>query len=320
VGGALLALPSLADGGGLEILPPEPVRGDGPILLRWRETRANELEDCPSAITWYYSPTADGTGKKRIPTRFWDNFSRGFRDNWRPEGQFIFNWIIDQDPVTKEFLLRCVDRPFRSALVLVEPVEEASVVSIRVRPRGPRGQFRVYFRLQDQGPANLNPVLPGLAYAVRQSGSKVQLQVSDSKEALGDCDLQNLPPDKWYWYEIGVRTKKKREVEFRVRVYDESHQTVIGSFDRTDRPERVGLLRSGFLALQGNADFGEVYIDPWSTRWMGDRANVLQWNTAGVPAGKYYVIAEISDGKAPARQVVSDFQVEVSGTRQAANE
>src|SRR5688500_5816643 len=82
-----------------EFVPPvETLARGGTDVVRWKHAFVGDLHPgCVSSITWYYSTSPSGQDAKRITTLFRDDFSGGFRGNWRPEGPFQFDWTVRED-------------------------------------------------------------------------------------------------------------------------------------------------------------------------------------------------------------------------------
>lgn len=293
-------LPALSQIEGFRFLQPPALQAvGGPFRLRWHDLPQGGIAAHPTAITWYYSPDPLGRQRKRISTGFCDNFERGFLANWRPAPPFAFGWRVTQDRGERWSYLRS-DRDAGPNLSL-NATDRDVVVSVLVRSRSLRPNYGIGLRVQ-----------PDLAaYEVRQEG--LQLRVLSAGREIATMPAPEIRPRNWYWYEIGLRNPaNKRDVEIRIRVLDEERQRVLVSMDPlVERPRAAGLTRPGLIALFPNADFREIYVDPWCSRWMDGHQNELRWDTSGVPNGAYFIVAELSDGRGRPRLSVSPFQVEV---------
>jgi hypothetical protein len=283
--------------GAFRFQPPVSTRAvGGSYTVRWTDDDNGIADGCRS-ITWYYSPRSDGSDRKRMTTRYRDDFT-GYMARWKPEGAFNFDWKLRRDGERGHVLY---SRGESGPLYSREATDENVVVSTLVRPRNLKNDVCIGFRLG----AN------GTGYEVRSEGNV--LRVLQEGEPLPGAMRRvfEITPRKWYWYEVGLRSRRGKEVEIRVRIYDETRRVLACIPGIEDRPRNKALLRRGILALCGAADFAELYVDPWEARWADDTQNEFRWDTSQVPDGDYYVLAELSDAKGPAEVVVSPFQVEV---------
>jgi len=312
LGGVMAAWPAVAQIGRLQILRPTPASSaSGSVAVRWTDELPPLIEGEPPTLTWYYARRRDAGDRQRLTTEFYENFERGFRQNWRAEGPFAFDWKVREDDRLKINYLR--GQQESGPMVSVVPIEGPVVVSARVRPRGDRSNFVIGARVQEDGKG----------YQLRSFGNRLRIMAPGSPQPLCQEHVPSLSPDKWYWIEMGLRTRKAQEVEIRVRVFDEKREQLLASFGAEDRPQRPqdrGLLQSGKLSLWGRADFAELYVDPWSARWMHDRRNEFRWNTTAVPDGQYYLVAEVAGEKDRPELVISDFQVDVRNPSRAARD
>ena len=295
----VMAAPSVtAQNRALAFAPPQSTRAvAGRYLVRWTDNALPASVEALRSITWYYSTSPDGTDRKRMVTRGYEDFSN-FLANWRPQGPLTLDWVTRQDRGRK--ILSCAANigPAYSTM----PVDQDSVISVLVRPRGIRSDFSLGARVQVNGGIR--------GYEIRNTGDTIQ--ILQSGQLLRRQPVTLLGGNNWYWYEFGLRTRKKTDVEIRVRIFDEKRERILASICLPPiRPADASLTRPGLVSITGPADFAELYVDPWNTRWVDDDQNEFEWNTAGVPEGKYYLIAEVSDGKNPKYSVVSDYQVEV---------
>jgi len=277
----------------------------GRYTVNWDDRFFNELDPgCVYSVTWFYSATRAGDDRRRLNTGFRDDFTTGFRANWKPEGEFLFDWDVNRDPRERRSYL--VAPKVAGPAVSRDLFPPNMVLSVLVRPYGVRNEFAIGLRRQPNE----------RAYELRNQGDTIRLM--QSGRVLAERRLLRVAPHEWYWYEIGCYTARRtREVEVRVRVFDARREKVLVNFDPVyDRPAG-GLDRGGLIYLTGPAHYAEVYVDPWEARWVDDRRNQLVWNTEGVPDGDYYLIAEVSDGRKPPERIVSDFQVQVRNRAQA---
>ena len=309
----LLARPADAQLKTFRYFPPvDTLASSGTYVVRWEDGFVGDLHPgCFYSITWYYSTDPSGVDARRITTLFRDDFSGGFRGNWRPEGPFQFDWAVREDRRGRDRggangQKRYVSGPRQAGpLVSSEPTDRDVVLSALVRPHG-RNEFSLGLRVQPNG----------RSYEIQNDNSEVR--IVQAGKTLARQRLMEVVPRNWYWYEVGVRTRPNRDVELRMRVFDETRERVLVNFDPVLTVDVGQALKSGFISLTGPADFAEVYVDPWSARWADDPRNELRWDTSQVPDGTYYLIAEVADGKGKPRIEVSDYQVQVRNRPQAA--
>ncbi|MBM3457024.1 MAG: hypothetical protein FJX77_00610 [Armatimonadetes bacterium] len=306
VGLALLSVPVLAQLELFRLLPPEnAIANGGQYLVRWQDSTNAITESIPS-VTWYYSATADGGSRRRVATLLAEDFSQGLQARWRPEGPFSLDWTPNQEPRTGR---RFVTGPVQGGpLLSLSPFPPDSVVSVLVRPRGLGGRFTIGCRTQSNS--------PGFQVRFDRDG----LSLLESGFPVGQPHfVPGLVPNQWYWFELSTRTHR-REVELRLRVFDESRKRALLCLHPINRrPGNRSLFGEGLIALAGNADFANVYVDPWSARWIDDPENVLRWDTSEVPSGAYFLIAELYGGPRFRQEQISPFQIEVRNP-QAAND
>lgn len=305
VGIGAATVPALCQNLGFQIQTPDFKQVVGGLYsVKW-EDRAT-LGANPANITWYYSPNPDGSERRRMVSTFRDDFSRGsFRAKWRPSGPFETDWAVRQEGREKrQFLSGDRNAGHCSSN---EIIQNNVVLSVLVRPTTIRNSFYIGLRSQE-GVRGM-----GDGYYIRNDGLKMDIvRVEDGETVLGSASLGQITTQKWYWYEFSLRTRRT-EVEVRARVFDEKHQRVLASFGPvTDKlTRRSPLLQGGGIALGAPADYSEVYVDPWESRWTGREQGEFKWDTAGVPAGQYFLVAEIADEKRPAQQVISPFKLDV---------
>lgn len=290
--------PAGAQGRALNFAPPLTTRSvTGRYTVRWTDNAVPASVEGLRTITWFYANRADGSDRKRMVTRAYEDFSN-FLVNWRPQGPIQLGWISRQDRGLNRKVLTCKDDigPAYS----VTNSDRDAVISLLVRPYGTRNEFSLGARIQQSG----------RGYEVRNTGSSIQ--ILEAGRLLKEQPAVNLMPMKWYWYELSICTRKKTDVEVRLRVFDEKRErTLVSMCNLRVHPTDRDLTGPGVIALTGPADFAELYVDPWNARWAEDDSNEFDWNTENVPDGKYYLIAEVSDGTNPKYSVVSNYQVEV---------
>jgi hypothetical protein len=300
----LAALPARAQVRDFRILPPtERQVVSGSCLVKWFDYREGAVDENPPAITWYYATRADGSDKKRVVTAGRDDF-RAFRRTWQAQGAFAFDWALRKDADLGRDVLR--GPKIGGPLVSLDPAVRDVVISLLVRPTGARNEFVMAPRVLG--------TLSG--YEIRNDGNALRL-LRDG-EPLAEEPLFEVRPFQWYWYEVGFHTLRGKAVEIRVRVYDGERKKLLAKICKEDRPRDPALLRGGLVALRGPADFAELYVDPWEARWADDDTNEFKWDASAVPDGKYYLVAELVDGKSAPHAVVSEFQLEVHNPGQTA--
>lgn len=250
-----------------------------------------------TSITWYYATQPDGSDRKRMTTWFRDDFSKGLFANWQPQGPFAIDWLINSDRDRKERQFLQAPRGGGEA-VSNNPVTMGDfVASTLVRPAGLRQQFGLRLRLQPNGNG----------YQLRVADMGVSL-IGGGK-TIREWRLPAVFSGQWYWCEVGLRTYK-REVEARVRVYDEKREKLLLSGHHTHQPD-AALLRGGFVSLLPHADYAEVYLDAWDSRWIDSGSKRVRWITTDVTPGRYYLVAELHTDRRRPSLVVSPFQVEI---------
>ncbi len=298
-----------AQAGDLRISEPANLRAiGGSYTIKWEDddkTRlfaGNGLE----SITWYYSSQANGGDRVRMASFF--------REDFRGQGALFARWAV-QGGLNLDWLVKNDRRRYLSGnrnaapIALKQLIDRDVVVSVLVRPTGIQNQFGIGLRWQPNGKG----------YEIRNVNNSLEVGEAGQAPVVQERLLQVIPRN-WYWYEIGMRTKGQpgRSVDVRVRVYDENRQKLLLDTDFQDRPKDNSLLRPGVLALWGPADFAEIYVDPWNSRWVDAAQNEFRWDTSAVPDGDYFLVAEVQDGRNPVRLVVSNFQVQVRNQAQAA--
>ena len=174
----------------------------GKYLVRWDDRFVSPLDTGLYSISWYYSATGRQEDRKRLITTFRDDFSNGFRANWTPQGQFIFDWDVRQE--------RGGDRRFLVAPKLAGPALSKDgfpanmVVSVLVRPVGIKPEFSLAVNVQPNG----------RGYEVQNVGDTIRVMQNGRQLANGQQRLLRVAPNDWYWYEIGILSKhRSKEVE-----------------------------------------------------------------------------------------------------------
>ncbi len=286
----------------LRVLPPPATARPGAAfpVIRWIDQSAEEIfPGFLSTITWYYATRPDGSDRRRMTTFFREDFSSGFMRNWRAFGE-------GQDWTVRKMGRTFLSGPGRSTAVSADRIASPDVVvSALVRVPEATGEAAVGLRVQADGSAYrfaLSPAGVALMEADRLAGDRM----------VAGARGRTIEPGRWYWCEIGLMTRK-REVVARARVFDEDHRRLVVELGAVDRPRNFRLLGPGQIALMGAADFAEVFVDPWGARWVDDSRNEFQWDTTELPEGEYYLVAEIVDGRNPARVITSEAPVRIRG-------
>lgn len=295
----LLGLPALAqlDGRPRFGMPDQVEAVNGAYDLHWEDFPPGAVNPRIVSFTWFYAKSPVDPERKRITTLHRDDFLN-FRDHWRTPGPFGFDWDVKTNRSNRRFL-QSPGQVQASALVSNSAIPADSVVGILVRPKD-KPQWSIELRAQK----------PGVSLEFRQDGNK--LKISECGSVIAD-DIHVAVPGggKWAWYEIGLQTRLGKDVEIRVRVFNEERTELLGQFRHTWRLANPALRREGGISLSGPADFAELYIDPWSARWADDNRNTLRWDTSHVPNGDYVLIAEVCDGNKIPRQIATDFRIRV---------
>lgn len=259
-----------------------------------------------TSLTWFYASQPDGADRKRMVTGAKYDFKNGFRTEWQANGGFLFDWKVDEDREKKIWFLRTPRGG--GEIIANDPVPADFVLSAMVRPTHLAEEFGLRFRGQPGGEFMELRFIP--------RDNQLQLIGKGLKPAIW-----RMPPMRlrqWHWVEVGVRNFK-REVETRVRIYDETRRNVLFSDSYNGRPDKVLVNnRPGLIALVPFAEYADIYLDRWESRWLDGSARELRWDTSRVPNGKYFLVVELHTGRGAPQTVVSDFQVEVRNPGQAA--
>src|SRR5262245_3975892 len=91
------AIPARSQGGCPFQFPPATnLRASGGgYQVRWEDVPPQALDLGVYSLTWYYGSRRDGADRVRLATIFRDDFNGGgFRANWQPQGQFVFDWDL----------------------------------------------------------------------------------------------------------------------------------------------------------------------------------------------------------------------------------
>lgn len=253
----------------------------------------------PHSLTWYYATRRDGSDRQRVVTTFHHRFDEDFHDHWMPVNAFRSDWTVELDAARPgRRILR--GRANGNPLMSMEQWPDSFVVSARLRPRPGARDFGVGARASRDQHA---------FYALR---GWAELVNPEAPAFLRQKPLPQVDPDRWYWYELGVKNTKN-DVVVRGRIWDGDHVRVLQTLGGRDIPGAVNCPIGKRIALLAGADFAEVYVDPWDVRWpmVPRQEGTLEWDTRGVPDGDYYLVAVTdTDGGRP-RLRVSDYQVSV---------
>src|SRR5688572_27375873 len=149
IGAALAVRPALSQTAGFRIIQPNqapvPRAEGGSFTVRWADPSAVTIDTgCLTAITWYYASQPDGSDRVRMVTQFREDFSEGFRHNWRAEGPFDYDWIVRKE-TGRRFLS---GRGDATPVISLDAPERDTVISALVRPRGLRNEFALGLRMQ----------------------------------------------------------------------------------------------------------------------------------------------------------------------------
>jgi len=289
---------------GFRFVPPvNNLAVNGSHRVAW-ESPGILLDPGLTSLTWYYATRPDGQDRKRMVTGVKYDFKNGYRTHWQANGGFLFDWKVEEDQDKKIWFLKTPRDG--GEIIANDPVPSDFVMSSLVRPTHVASRFGLRFRGQPTGE------YMQLLFAPRDN--QIQLTGNGMKPAAWRLPL--LRPKQWYWVEVGVRNFK-REVETRVRIYDDTRQTVLFTGSYNDRPDKA-LIKPGLISLLPLADYGDIYLDRWESRWLDGSTKELRWDTSQVPNGSYFLIVEMHTGKGQPRTVTSDFQVEVRNPAAAA--
>lgn len=283
--------------------PQSRLASGGAFSVRWNDEFHNGLDDGQVySITWYYATTRDGADRERVTTLLREDFSGPLRGNWRVEGPQGADWVTRED---RRGPGNYVSAPRDADAFSREPLGANVVLSVLARPQGISARFRMGLRVQPDGRRYDLLITPDAAL-LSPPGQRAQ--------EVGRLIL----PRGWYWYELGLKSNFRRDVEARLRVYDERRAQVLLDVPRLCHKlvTPTGSL-PGFIALTGPADFARVYVDPWQARWIDDTKNEFLWNTSKVPDGDYFLIADIHNSKGRWRTEVSPYTVQVRNESRA---
>lgn len=286
----------------LQILPPDDgLLVDHSATLHWKNFEDPDAVD-PSglpSITWYYSPNPQGVNRQRVVTLFHDRFEGDFHNRWMSDNPLRQQWDVVRDGVRRRVRILRSQVGGGPLMSLDQFAPTNLVASVQLRPLPGAGGFGVAVRASRSDPSS---------YTLRGAAELV----NPKNPALGFVSPVNtVAENQWYWYELGVCTMKRR-VEVRGRIWDGEHTRVLKTLRMEDIPGQApGCPQGPLIGLLAGADFAEVYVDPWETRWLSGSKGDLVWDTTNVPNGRYWVMAEIRNQGPIARVRISDFQVTV---------
>lgn len=291
------ALPALAQLSLVSLPPPPSLQATtGSFTLPWEGPPADGVDNRYLSVAWYYSTKPDGSDKTRITTFLHDDF-QNFRNNWQANGPFAFDWTLKKD---RERNKRYLSAPSMAApLIYPQEIPLDSVVALKVRPMGAKNSWGIQLRVQPRG-----------ALELQNEGNR--LNISESGNQIVSLALPGIRPQReWFWYEIGLKSRRGQDVEIRIRIYNEERTAMLFSHVMSCKLQSPQLCKPGGIGLTGPASFEELFVDPWSARWASDAKNSLKWDTTDVPNGDYYLIAEVSDGKTIPQLKATNYRIEV---------
>lgn len=296
------ALPALAQISLIKLPPPPNIQATtGSFTVPWEGPPADGVDQRYISVAWYYATKPDGSEKKRITTYHYDNFVN-YKTTWQVAGAFAFDWDL-KDLRSKKDGHRFLTGPAEAApLVYTQELPLDSVVGLKVRPKPGKNSWGLKLRVQPQNGASLD---------FQNDGNR--LNISEGGNQIVSLNIPGITTGakQWYWYEIGLKARKSKDVEIRIRVYNEERSTMLFSHCNTYKLFTPQVCKPGGLALLGPADFEELYVDPWSARWASDAQNSVKWVTTDVDNGDYYLIAEVSDGKPIPQMKATSYRIEV---------
>jgi len=297
---AVGALPALAQISLVKLPPPPNVQATtGSFTVPWEGPPADGVDQRYLSVAWFYSTKPDGSDKNRITTYLYDNFVN-YKVTWQAAG-FAFDW--DLKDLRKRNGHRFLAGPAgASPLVYSQELPLDSVVGLKVRPAIGKNSWGLQLRVQPQTGASL---------LFQNDGNR--LNISEGGNQLVALTVPGITPGerKWYWYEIGLKARKSKDVEIRIRIYNEERTKMLFSHCNSYKLMTPALCKAGGIALMGPADFEELYVDPWSARWGSDAQNTVKWDTTQVENGDYYLIAEVSDGRDIPQLKATSYRIEV---------
>lgn len=301
---AVGALPAVAQLSLVSLPPPASLQAStGTFTVPWEGPPPDGVDQHYVSVAWYYSPKPDGSDRKRITTYLYDDFLN-YKVNWQAAGAFAFDWDIK-----KKDGHRFLSGPANATpLIYPQEIPVDSVVALKVRPQGSKNSWGMQLRVQPRTGASLE---------LQNDGNR--LKILESGNQLVSLSTPGIRPLKdWYWYEIGLKSRKGQDVEIRIRIYNEDRTAMLFSHCDSYKLSTRQLCKPGGIGLSGPAWFEELYVDPWNARWAADAKNSLKWDTTLVPNGDYYLIAEVSDGRAIPQLKATTYRIEVRNRDQAA--
>ena len=309
---ALAAVPARAQNAPFRFIPPRSLEARGIYRIPWGGLGPVAVDKgFATSVTWYYSKDSKLSDLHRLVTSggYHDDF-RDFRRNWDAIGDFAYDWRLRKEHGRRYLSGSAHASPLVSVAemhALSDRDARDSVVSILLRPNGKDGKshFGIQLRSHEEG--------GGSSLELRQEGDSLCLY-EDDKPVTNQpvCCSVHLTPGQWYWLEVGLRTKRS-DIECRVQIFDEERHNRLAAARGEFRPAVRQLCKAGSIGLSGSADFADLYVDPWQSRWDDD-GDATNWDTADVPDGDYYLVAEVlSDrpGDTKPRFVTSGYQVHV---------
>ena len=309
---ALAVQPARAQNAPFRFTPPQSYTAHGVYRIPWSGLGPVAVDKgFTTSVTWYYCKDSKFSDLHRLVTSggYHDDF-RDFRRNWDAIGDFAYDWRLHKEQ-GRHYLSGSAHASPLLSVSEMHPLSPRdardSVVSLLLRPTAKDGKnhFGIQLRSHEEG--------GGPALELRQEGDNLCLYENDKPVTNQPvCCSVHLIPGQWYWLEVGLRTKHF-DIECRVQVFDEERHTRLAMATGEFRPSIGRLCGPGSIGLFGSADFADLYVDPWKSRWDNDE-DAIHWDTSDVPDGDYYLVAEVvSDrqGDSKPRFVSSGYQVHV---------
>jgi len=298
---AVGALPALAQISLIKLPPPPNVQATtGSFTIPWEGPPADGVDQPYVSVAWFYSTKPDGSEKSRIITYHYDNFVN-YKTTWQAPAGFAFDWDLKDRRQQKDGHRFLSGPAEKTPLVYGQELPLDSVVGLKVRPAIGRNTWGIQLRVQPRTGASLE---------FQNNGNR--LHISEGGNQLVSLNVPGIVGSKqWYWYEIGLKAQKGRDVEIRIRIYNEERTAILFTHCNSYKLATPQLCKAGGIALTGPADFEELYVDPWSARWASDAQNSVKWDTSQVANGDYYLLAEISDGRSIPQLKATSYRIEV---------
>jgi hypothetical protein len=288
---AALAITGWTDVVNLNITSPAKpgLTSDGQITVTWTDSNSGD-----AIITWYYAEDAKGKNRQRVVTLFHDDFEDGATDRWQP--RVNSRWRIVRDLKNpKNLVVHCET----SNEYLGTTRRDFGDVVVSARIFGSNGGMAVRYSPEGEPPS----------YRLRDN---LRLWKRDGNTGIsaGSYPAQS----EWVTYEIAARNLPDGSVALEGWVVSANGELLarISGVDQGQNGRPKNTEPAG-IALH-DSYFDDVYVDPITARFVQDSENRFVWDTSRVPNGRYYLIAELRDGKKTST-AVSTHPVEIRHAR-----